>query len=194
MENQTDTIYAKHNRNFVTDKILSSEEKNAILRERTKLLMIKPKKEDISTEKLEVLEFSISDERYAIDVDNIIEVISLKEITHLPCTPNFILGIINVRGKIIAVISLKKFLNLPEKGNGDNKKIIIVKHRDIELGIMSDEIMGSREILLNKLQGEVTTVSGILNDYIMGVTEERLIVLNIKALLENEKITINEEV
>lgn len=177
-----------------TDIMISSEEKKIILKERAKLLMIKTKMEDLSSEQIEVLEFSISDERYAIDVENISEVIPLKEITHLPCTPNFILGIINVRGKIIAVVSLKKFFNLPEKGNGENKKIIIVRHRDIELGIMADEIMGCDEIFLNKLQGAVTTVSGILNDYIMGVTEERLIVLNIKTLLEHDRITINEDV
>lgn len=194
MENKNDNYYTLQKGDELTGKAKYPDDKNSILKQRARLLMVKPRKYDKSPEKIELLEFSISDEHYGIVVEYICEVISSKEFTPLPCTPNFILGIINVRGKIIAVMNLKKFLNLPDKTEIGNNKIIMVKHGDIELGILADEIFGSRDVILNKLQPAVTTVSGILNDYITGVTEDRLIVLNIKTLLENDRIIINEEV
>jgi len=131
---------------------------------------------------------------YSVDAKYISEVIPLKELTPLPCTPDFIMGIINVRGKIIAVIDLKKFFNLPKKGITNLNRVIVVKYEDIELGILADEIIGSTHIFPDKLQKTISTITGINNDYLMGVTEDRLIILNIKEFLLNKKIIINEEV
>ena len=169
-------------------------QKKKILKERADLLKIQVEKEEITGEQLEVVKFLLADERYAIDANYVCEVIPLKELTQLPCTPDFILGIINVRGKIIAVIDIKKFFNLPEKGITELNRVIVVKHQDIELGILADEIIGSTHIFPDKLQTTIPTITGIQNDYLMGVTRDRLIILNIKEFLLNEKIIINEKV
>ena len=169
-------------------------QKKKILKQRADLLKIQIKKEDISGEIMAGLEFILADERYAIDSTYVSEVIPLKDLTSLPCTPDFILGIINVRGKIISVIDLKKFFNLPEKGITNLNRVIIVKHDGIELGILADEIAGSMQISLNKLQSKITTITEVQDDFIIGVTEDRLIVLDIKEFLLNEKLIINEEV
>lgn len=173
---------------------ISPEQKKKILKERADLLKIQVEKEEITGEQLEVVEFLLTDERYAIDANSVSEVIRLKDLTLLPCTPQFILGIINVRGKILAVIDIKKFFNLPEKGITELNRVIIVKHEDIELGILTDEIIGSAHIFPDKLQATIPTITGIQNDYLMGVTRDRLIILNIKEFLLSEKIIINEEV
>lgn len=173
---------------------ISPEQKKEILKERANLLKIQVEKEEITGEQLEGVEFLLADERYAIDANSVCEVIPLKNLTSLPCTPDFILGIINVRGKIIAVIDIKKFFNLPEKGITNLNRVIVLKHQDIELGILVDEIIGSTYIFPDKLQTTISTITGINNDYLMGVTEDRLIILNIKEFLLNEKIVINKEV
>ena len=173
---------------------ISPGQKKKILKERADLLKMEVEKEEIPGEQLEVVEFLLADERYAIDANYVCEVIPLKELTQLPCTPDFILGIINVRGKILAVIDIKKFFNLPEKGITELNRVIVVKHQDIELGILADEIIGSTHIIPDKLQTSIPTITGIQNDYLMGVTRDRLIILNIKEFLLNEKIIINEEV
>ena len=58
---------------------------------------------------IEVIEFLLAYERYAMELDHVREVFPLKEITPLPGTPPFVLGIINVRGQIVSVVDLKKF-------------------------------------------------------------------------------------
>jgi purine-binding chemotaxis protein CheW len=169
-------------------------QKKKILKERADLLKIQIKKEDIFGEIIEGLEFILADERYAIDSTYVSEVIPLKDLTSLPCTPDFILGIINVRGKILSVVDLKKFFNLPEKGITNLNRVIIVKHDGIELGILADEIAGSMQIYFDKLQSKISTITEVKDDFIIGITEDRLIVLDIKEFLLNEKLIINEEV
>lgn len=173
---------------------ISPGQKKKILKERADLLKTEVEKEEITGEQLEVVEFLLANERYAIDANYVCEVIPLKELTQLPCTPDFILGIINVRGKIIAVIDIKKFFNLPEKAITELNRVIIVKYEDIELGILTDEIIGSTHIFPDKLQSSIPVIADIHNDYLMGVTRDRLMILNIKEFLLSEKIIINEEV
>ena len=176
------------------NKMTYIKQKKKILRERADFLTTEVVKEEITGDQFEALEFLLTNERYAIDANYVSEVILLKELTQLPCTPDFILGIINVRGKVIAVIDIKKFFNLPEKGITELNRVIVVKHQDIELGILADEIIGSTHIFPDKLQTSIPTITGINNDYLVGVTEDRLIILNIKDFLLDEKIIINEEI
>jgi len=169
-------------------------EKRTILKQRADLLKISANKEEVSEERLEVLEFMLASEKYIIDSSFVIEVIPLKELTPLPCTPEFILGIINVSGRILAVININKFLNLPEKGITNLNRVILLKYQDIELGILADEIIGCTHIYPNKLQATITTLKGIQNDYLAGIYKDRSILLNIKKILTSEMIIINDEV
>lgn len=169
-------------------------DKKEILKQRAKKLAIPLEKEVVSGEQINVLEFLLAAEKYAIDSTYISEVILISEVTPLPCTPDFIVGIINLRGKILSVIDIKKFLSIAKDNTTEIKKVIIVKHNDIEVGILASEILGNLNIQLNKLQTKVTTVTEINNNFIIGVTKERLIVLDIKELLSNDLIIINEEV
>jgi purine-binding chemotaxis protein CheW len=179
------------------EKEVVSEDTNVkrkVLKQRADLLKISVKKEEFTRNQLKVLEFKLASERYIIDSNFVTEVIPLKELTPLPCTPEFILGIINVSGRILAVINIKKFLNLPEKGTTNLNRIILLKYQDIELGIFVDEIIGSTHIYPDKLQASITTFKGTQNEYLAGITEDRLILLNIKKILTSEMIIINDEV
>lgn len=179
------------------EKELISEDinvKRKVLKQRADLLKISIKKEEVTGDQLEVLEFKLSSEKYIVDSNFVTEVIPLKDLTPLPCTPEFILGIINVSGRILAVINIKEFLNLPEKGITNLNRIILLKYQDIELGILVDEIIGSTHIYPDKLQATISTLKGIQNDYLEGITEDRLILLNTKKFLTDETIIINEEV
>lgn len=171
-----------------------TDQKKKILKQRADLLRTQKEKTASSGELIEGLEFILADERYAIESIYVSEVIPLKDLTPLPCTPDFILGIINVHGRIISVIDLKKFFNLPKKGITNLNRVIVVNHNDIELGILADEIIGSPQIYYNTLQSKITNITQVQDDYIIGVTKDRLIVLDIKEFLLNEKLIINEEV
>jgi len=172
----------------------SAEKKKLILRQRAMALKVEEKKDIDSQEQIAVLEYILGNERYAIDSQYVTEVILLKDISPLPCVPDFILGIINVRGKIMSVIDIKVFFDLPKKGKSNLNRVILVKYGDIELGILADEILGTQLVSLNSLQKTITTITDVPENFIVGVLKDGLIVLDICEFLTNEKIIINDVV
>ncbi|NQU51109.1 MAG: chemotaxis protein CheW [Bacteroidetes bacterium] len=168
--------------------------RDKILKERAKILQKTINETEVAGEQIEVLEFLLSEEKYAIDSTYISEVIRIADLTPLPCTPSFILGIINKRGQILSVVDIKKFFNLPEKGITNLNRVIVVKHNEIEIGILTDEIIGNTTVNIQSLQKELPALNKIANNYVMGISKERLIVLDIKEMLLDEKIIINEEI
>lgn len=170
------------------------EKKHKILKERALYYQSEEKKSIDLGEHINALQFILSGEKYTIDSSYVSEVILLEDMTSLPCTPDFILGVISVRGKIISVINIKSFFNLPDTGISNLNRVIVVKNDSFEIGILADEIIGNSIIYLDSLQKKIATVTEVPDNFIIGLTDERIIILDIKELLEEEKIIINEEV
>lgn len=143
---------------------------------------------------LELLEFGLASERYAIERRYVQEVQPLRDLTPLPCTPAFILGIVNVRGRIVPVLDLKKFFELPERGLTDLHRTIIVRGHDLEIGLLADVIIGISAVPAESLQPSLPTLTGIRADYLKGVTGGRLVVLAVERILGDPKIIVHEEV
>ncbi|ARU32181.1 chemotaxis protein CheW [Sulfuriferula sp. AH1] len=143
---------------------------------------------------IEVIEFLLAHERYAIASECVREVYPLEELTPLPCTPAFVLGIINVRGEILSVIDIKKFFDLPEKGLTDLNKVIVLESADMRFGIVADVISGVRRIMRADIQSSLPTLTGIREDYLLGVTSERVVILDAGKLLSDEKLIVQEQV
>jgi purine-binding chemotaxis protein CheW len=171
-----------------------SEEKRTVLRSRAKRLSQEIERERTDEEYLEILEFLLAQETYAIETPFIREVYPLTELTPLPCTPAFVFGLINIKGQILTVVDMKKFFDLPERGITNLNKVIVVRKEAMELGILADEIIGIRNIPANKLQPPLLTMSGIQADYLKGVTGERLIVLDMERFLTDRRLIVQEEV
>jgi purine-binding chemotaxis protein CheW len=170
------------------------EEKKRILKDRANSLARQPEKEEDPGKQLQVVEFLLAHERYAIETAYIQEVYPLRELTPLPGTPPFVLGIINVRGQILSLIDLKKFFELPEKGITDLNKVIIIHMDEMEFGILADAVIGVRSVSFNDLQPSLPTLTGIREEYLRGVTGERLIVLDAGKLLLDRNIIMHEDV
>ncbi|MGA7218148.1 MAG: chemotaxis protein CheW [Candidatus Sulfotelmatobacter sp.] len=122
------------------------------------------------------------------------EIHPLSEFTPLPCTPAFVLGLVNVRGQILSVINIKKLFDVAEKGLSDLNKVIIVHAHRMELGILADAIPGVRSIALKELQPALPTLTGIRADYLKGITKDPLVVLDVEKLLADESILVDEAV
>lgn len=167
------------------------ENKN-ILRKRAEALacQIEEKKDE---EQIEVVEFSLSTEKYAIESVWVSEVHPLKELTIVPCTPPFVLGIINVHGRIVSVIDLKKFFGLVEKGLSSLNRVVIISNAKMEVGILADAVLGAISIPRTQIQPVLSSLSGIKAEYLMGVTPE-LVVLDAGKILSDSKIVVHEEV
>lgn len=170
------------------------EEKKRILKERARALAQEPKIKERAEGYIEAVEFQLAYERYAIESFYVQEVYPMKELTPLPCTPSFILGIINVRGQVLSVIDIKKFFELPEKGITDLNKVIIIQDQRMEFGILADLILGVRLIPLEEIQPSLPTLTGIREEHLKGVTKERVVILDAAKLLTDKKIVVREEV
>lgn len=171
----------------------TKEERDRILTARTKKFAVAPERKIDGEETIEVVEFVLAHEKYAVESEYVREIYPLHELTPIPCTPSFVLGIINVRGQILSVIDIKKFFDLPEKGLTDLNKVIIAHTDKMELGILADVIIGTRAIPLVEIQPPPPTLTGIHAEYLKGITGERLIVLDITKILSDDKIIVHEE-
>ncbi len=168
------------------------EEKKKILRDRARALAQAADKQEPEGF-IEVLEFLLAYERYGVESSHVREVCVLKDLTPLPGTPPFVSGIVNVRGRVLSIIDLKKFFDLPEKGLGDLNKVIILSSPEMEFGILADVILGTRRVSLNDLQPSLPTLTGIRADYLRGVTGDRLVVLDAGKVLADKRILINTD-
>lgn len=172
----------------------AGDEQKKILLARAQALARQPAKEESAAERIEIIEFILAYERYGIEVSYIGEVYPLKDLTRIPCTPPFVLGVMNVRGKILSVIDMRKFFELPDKGLSDLNKVIIIHSDTMEFGILADAILGVRMLSLHHLLPSLPTLTDIRSDYLKGVTEDRLVVLDGGKILSDRGIVVHEEV
>jgi purine-binding chemotaxis protein CheW len=174
--------------------ILMPEVKRSILKARAQALAIEKKDETAQKEFIEIVMFGLASETYGIESTFIREVYPLKDYTTLPGTPPFVVGIVNVRGQIISIIDLKKLFNLPEKGLGELNKVIIIHNEQMEFGILADNIHGTLSISTDTIQTSLPNISGSGSEYVKGITNEQLIILDARKILEDEKIIVNQEI
>ncbi|HEX2767685.1 MAG TPA: chemotaxis protein CheW [Geobacteraceae bacterium] len=180
--------------NDTLNRGLTPAEEKDILKARARALAREPLPEVTASEHLELLEFSLAYETYGVETVYVRETRPLRDITPVPCTPPFVLGLINVRGRIISVIDIKRFFDLPEKGLTDLNKVIIMHDGEMEFGILADSVLGVRTIPLAELQPSLPTLSGVREEYLKGVTNDRTAVLDGKKLLGDQKIVVHEEI
>lgn len=147
-----------------------------------------------TSEHIEVVEFVLAQEHYAVESQYVRDVYPLEQLTPLPCTPAFVLGIVNLRGEILSLIDIKKFFDLPEKGLTDLNKVIVLESGTMRFGILADLIIGVHTISLAEIQSSLPTLTGIREDYLKGVTVDRKVILDAGKLLTDEAIIVQEQV
>jgi purine-binding chemotaxis protein CheW len=168
------------------------EERKRILKARADLLARQPGRGQ-DGETIEVVEFLLANERYGIESRYVREVCPLRDYTVLPCTPSFVLGLLNLRAQIISVIDIKKFFDMPEEGISDLNKVIIVSDGNMIFGILADVILDVRRIAVEDIQPSLPTLTGIRERFLRGVTGERTVILDAAKLLADKYIVVYEE-
>lgn len=172
----------------------SREEANSILKSRAKALAGLQVPEDQGGERVDLLEFLLSGETYAIETSFISETFPLIDFTPLFCTPPFVMGIINVRGRIVSIVDMRRFFDLPIIGLSNLNRVIIVRDDNMEFGILADSIIGMRSLPLQELQPSLPTLTGIREEFLRGVTGDRLVLLDMGKILADRRLVVHEEV
>lgn len=165
-----------------------------ILRARARALARPPDAATDLTDALDIVEFRLAHERYALETRWVREIVPLRELTPLPGTPPFILGIVNVRGQVVPVIDIKKFFDLPNAGLTDLHHVILVESQGLLFGVLADALVGVRLVSLAALQSSLPTLTGIRAEYLKGVTADRLVVLDAERLASDPAIIVDQDV
>lgn len=169
---------------------LNPDEKVRILKERARALARASKKTEGEGGHLTVVEFLLAHEKYALELSYIREVYPLKDLTPLPGVPDFVLGIVNVRGQILSIIDIRRFFELPLKGLTNLNQVIILESQEMEFGILADEILGTRSLFESTIQQSLPTLTGIRAAYLKGLTGDRVVVLDGKKILSDDKMVV----
>lgn len=162
--------------------------KAGILKARAQVLALEPPRERVAGHDIEVIEFVLAYENYALDSLFVREVHPLKDITVLPGTPVFVAGIVNVRGRIVSVIDLKHLFDLPPKGLTDQNKVVILNDGKMEFGLLVDAVVAVYRLARDAIQPAMPTLTGVRADYMQGVTAERLIILDAAKILADPRL------
>ena len=135
------------------------------------------KKQD--DELLQLVTFSIGDEEFGVNILKVQEIIRTMEITKVPRAPEFVEGVINLRGKVIPIIDLRRRFGLAPKAHDKNTRIIVIEINNIIVGFVVDAVSEVLRIPASTVEPPPPVVAGVESDYISGVgqLQDRLLIM-----------------
>ncbi len=148
--------------------------------------------DDNSSSEVILTSFTIGEDEFALDIMKIKEIIKYQKITPIPKAPEFIEGVINLRGLVVPIVDMRMRFGLPSIATHKGLKIIIVQVEDKIIGILVDKVLNILKLPSESVLPPPAVVKGIESEYLLGICEsgEKLILL-----LDLDKIfTINENV
>ena len=128
---------------------------------------------------MKVIVFQLADKEYAIPVSHVQGIEKLIHITRVPKTPQFVKGVINLRGVVTPIIDLRERFNLPVSGDEETARIIIVMLENMEVGFVVDSANDVLDIALESIEQQPEVVGSLEEEFISGVAklDKRLLIL-----------------
>ena len=149
---------------------------------------------DVDTKTTEAVQqlviFSVAEESYGVDISMVSEIIRLQEITKVPRTPTFVEGVINLRGKIIPVVSLRTIFYLPAAEQTRESRIVVVDIEGQQTGIMVDAVTEVLRIAADAVEPPSSVIAGADSDYLLGIAkvgDKMITLLNLEKVLSREQ-------
>ena len=149
------------------------------------------KRGDSQHELIQLVSFSLGSEEYAVEVLKVREIIRMTSITHVPNTPASIEGIINLRGKVIPIVSLRNRFNLMSAENDQHTRIMVMDIAGKLMGFIVDGVSEVIRISSGEIQPPPSMVGGGLDqDFICGVIhhgEQLLLMLQLDRMFSSDE-------
>lgn len=142
--------------------------------------------EDQDTQKDKYLTFRIGSEEYAIAIKNVTEIIGMMSITEVPQTPEYIKGVINLRGKVIPVMDIRLRFDMDARDYDERTCVIVVHLKESTVGLVVDTVSEVLDIPEENIEASSQYNSSDGNNFIcgMGKVEDRIkMVIDVNALL-----------
>jgi purine-binding chemotaxis protein CheW len=135
----------------------------------------------------ELLCFRVADEKYAVNIMEIKEIIKPREVTEVPRVPPYVSGVLSLRGIIIPVFNMHKRLGHAVVKESGKKRIIVVKKGEEFCGVMVDEVIQVVRISPVAIEPPPTVLDGIDRDFVRGIGRfegQMLILLDLEKVLD----------
>ncbi|MEB3249615.1 MAG: chemotaxis protein CheW, partial [Merismopediaceae bacterium] len=142
--------------------------------------------------------FSLHQELFGIELSSIQEFIQFNKVTPIPCTPNFVLGNINLRGEVITLMDVRSFFNLPQSHRFQKEgRAIIVNVQGIVAGLLVDHIHDIFMLDPKQLVTDQTVETEINQDFCQGVIpyqDKMLAIIDLLPLVQGDRLLVDEAV
>lgn len=187
MTNQQDINWDEIRQHFEWGEL--GETNEAILRrlqQRARLYAAPNQRAEFAPEEVRTaLTFELGTEHYGVDVMTVRGVRTISRITRVPGTPNFYRGVVNVRGQVITVMDLRLFFNIAvSEEERAPDELVVVRAGGLEIGLLAHNVEGVRTI-------PTTALEPVDNmRYALGVTTDRLVMLDVQRLLQDEQLVV----
>ena len=142
-------------------------------------------------ETLQLVSFNLGKEEFAVDILKIQEINRMVDITGVPNSPDFVEGVINLRGKVIPVVDLRKRFGLSEEVKGKDTRIVVMDISRKIIGFIVDSVSEVLRIPAKRVEPPPPMVAGIDSEYIKGVgrlDDRLLILLDVNRVLSGSEV------
>lgn len=135
--------------------------------------------EEVLGAETQLIVFRLGNEEYGVDIQQVREIIKITDITNVPKAPDFIEGVINMRGQIIPIMDLKKRLELQKTEKGEDTRIIITEVGENVVGMIVDSVSEVNRLPEKDIDPTPNISTDVDADFINGVgkIEDRLLIL-----------------
>lgn len=159
---------------------MTSENKELTVEEVKKQASLDKKQEEIGT-LVQLIIFKLGDEEYALNIDQIKEVVLTPGIAKIPQTPNYIKGLANIRGNVIAIVDLEKKFNLGQSDTQKGNYTLVVESDSFKIGILVKDVPNTLTVEEKDIDNSTSILqySSLDQDCIRGIVKsgERMIIL-----------------
>ena len=143
----------------------------------------------VGDELLQLVSFNIGEEEFGVDILKVQEINRMLEVTRVPNAPEYVDGVINLRGKVIPIIDLRRRFGLERKEHDKNTRIVVVELNGKVVGFVVDAVQEVLRIHKSVTEPPPPIVAGIEAEYITAVGrlgDRLLILLDLEKVLSNE--------
>jgi purine-binding chemotaxis protein CheW len=131
------------------------------------------------SETIQVVSFKLGSEEYGVDIAQVQEINRMVTVTHVPRAPQFMEGVINLRGQLIPIIDLRTRFGMPRVEHTKNTRIVVTEVGMKRVGMVVDSVSEVLRLPTDQIEPAPEMISGVDTEYIRGVgkIEDRLIIL-----------------
>jgi purine-binding chemotaxis protein CheW len=172
-----------------------------ILEERARSLASLAEKKADTGEALEVLTFHLGTEYIGIPTEGVHEIqpLSAHHWSRVPGAPDFIVGIVNLRGRVYSIMDLTKYWGLPSHPLSDKAHLLLVRgghnsgHQEMELTLLTDDLGKVCRVRMDDVNPPPPTISTKVQGHLKGVTPDMMMIVDLESLLSDPSIIVCEE-